>query len=130
MEKLRTSLVHLTDYKSIRLEKLSKIGASVDAGLIPFEKATENNIDFLVVHHGIFGLPLCLLPGVNYQKIKMHGPKLSGLFGPSPLDCHDELGNNAVIAKKLNLVQCGTFLNYEGSMILVYLPNLRFSVKN
>ena len=41
---------------------VSKIGASVDAGLIPFKNSINESIDFLIVHHGLFGLlPLLLL---------------------------------------------------------------------
>lgn len=97
-----------------KVGKVSKIGASVDAGLIPFEKATENNIDFLVVHHGIFWSPPTPLTGVNFDKVKhCMDHDLAVYSAHLPLDCHDELGNNAVIAKKLNLKPCGTFLNFE-----------------
>ena len=37
-----------------------KIGASVDAGLIPFKNAIKQEVDFLIVHHGLFGLHLLL----------------------------------------------------------------------
>ena len=36
---------------------VTKIGAAVDAGLVPFEKATDENIDFVIVHHGLFWTP-------------------------------------------------------------------------
>ena len=31
-----------------------KIGAAVDAGVIPFQKAAAAGIDFLIVHHGMY----------------------------------------------------------------------------
>src|ERR1035437_9554218 len=34
--------------------RVTKIGAAVDAGLVPFEKAVECGVDFLIVHHGLF----------------------------------------------------------------------------
>ena len=101
-----------------KVGKVSKIGAAVDAGLIPFEKATENKIDFLVVHHGIFWSPLTPLTGVNFNKVKhCMDHDLAVYSAHLPLDCHDELGNNAVIAKRLNLKPCGSFLNFEGQDI-------------
>ena len=46
-------------FNGLQLENdgnITKIGAAVDAGLSPFQLATKKNIDFLVVHHGLFGL--------------------------------------------------------------------------
>ena len=34
-----------------------------------------------------------------------------------PLDCHKEIGNNAILASKLALSPADTFLNYEGNDI-------------
>ena len=34
--------------------RVTKIGAAVDAGLIPFQKAIATGVDFLIVHHGIY----------------------------------------------------------------------------
>ena len=31
--------------------EVKKVGAAVDAGLIPFQKAVSANIDFLINHH-------------------------------------------------------------------------------
>ena len=33
------------------------------------------------------------------------------------MDCHPEIGNNAILASQLDLPQAGTFLNYEGNDI-------------
>lgn len=98
-----------------KVGKVSKVGAAVDAGFVPFEKATEKKIDFLVVHHGIFWSPPTPLTGVNFKKVKhCMDHDLAVYSAHLPLDCHDELGNNAIIAKRLNLKPCGGFLNFEG----------------
>ena len=34
-----------------------KVGAAVDAGLATFQFASKKEIDFLIVHHGIFWSP-------------------------------------------------------------------------
>ena len=34
-----------------------------------------------------------------------------------PLDCHPEIGNNAILAKRLNLQVCDGFLDFEGNKI-------------
>ena len=49
--------------------EITKIGAAVDAGLFPFQIATEKEIDFLIVHHGLFWSPPTPLTGASYEKI-------------------------------------------------------------
>ena len=51
-----------------KVGKVSKIGAAVDAGLFPFQIATEKKIDFLIVHHGLFWSPPTPLTGASYAK--------------------------------------------------------------
>ena len=51
-------------YNGLQIENngsVTKIGAAVDAGLVSFKNATDENIDFLIVHHGLFWTPLPLL---------------------------------------------------------------------
>ena len=108
-------------YNGLQIENdgsVTKIGAAVDAGLVSFKKATDENIDFLIVHHGLFWTPPTPLTGPNYQKIKNCIDKNLAVYGAHlPLDCHREIGNNAILASQLNLPQSGTFLNYEGNDI-------------
>ena len=33
--------------------RATKIGAAVDAGVVPFQKAAAVGVDFLIVHHGM-----------------------------------------------------------------------------
>ena len=97
---------------------VSKIGASVDAGLIPFSNAIHQNVDFLIVHHGLFWTPPTPLIGSNYAKVKQCFSNNLAVYGAHlPLDCHPEIGNNAILASKLDLPQTGTFLSYEGNDI-------------
>lgn len=95
--------------------EVSKIGASVDAGLVTFQSASIRGIDFLIVHHGVFWTPPIPLLGVNYEKIKLCLDSNLAVYGSHlPLDRHPEIGNNAILAKKIGLEPCGTFLPYEG----------------
>jgi len=105
-------------YNGLQVENnglVTKIGAAVDAGLVPFRKASEEKIDFLIVHHGLFWNPPIPFIGPNYDKVKHCIDKNLAVYGAHlPLDCHPEIGNNAILASQLNLSQSGTFLNYEG----------------
>lgn len=95
--------------------RVSCIGASVDAGLVPFRNAVAKGVDFLIVHHGLFWTPPQPLTGVNYQKVKTLFDADCALYGCHlPLDAHPEIGNNALLAFRLGLKSVGTFMPFEG----------------
>ena len=95
--------------------EVSKVGATVDAGLEPFRKAAEAGIDFLIVHHGLYWNPPVPLVGTAYEKVKLLLDRNIALYGSHlPLDRHPEIGNNAILARKLELTPRTTFLPHEG----------------
>ena len=97
---------------------IQKVGASVDAGLIPFQKAVDRNVDLLIVHHGMYWSPLQPITGVKFQKVNtLLNGGLAVYSSHLPLDCHSEIGNNALLAKEIGLQPTGTFLDYEGTDI-------------
>ena len=95
--------------------EITKIGASVDAGLVPFRLAVEKKIDLLICHHGLFWTPPVPLTGSNYEKLKLCIDGNLAIYSSHlPLDRHHEIGNNAILAGKLGLEPCGTFLPFQG----------------
>lgn len=93
---------------------VTKIAAAVDAGQIPFEQAISAKIDFLICHHGIFWNAPAPLTGHNRKKIKTALDGNLAVYGAHlPLDCHPEIGNNALLAKALDLTKIDSFLPYE-----------------
>jgi len=95
--------------------RVSCIGATVDAGLVPFQLAIEREVDFLIVHHGLFWTPPHPLTGGNYRKVKALFDGDCALYGCHlPLDAHPEIGNNALLAFHLGLTKETTFLPLEG----------------
>ena len=98
--------------------QVTKIGAAVDAGRLPFQEAIAEGVDFLICHHGLFWTPPIPLTGPDYAKVKTAIDGNLAVYGAHlPLDCHPEIGNNALLAKNLGLEKLGTFLNYEGNDI-------------
>ena len=96
----------------------TKIGAAVDAGLIPFQKATEAGIDFLIVHHGLFWSSQAPVTGLTFEKYQHLFENNLAVYGSHlPLDAHPEIGNNACIAKELGLNPIEQFLEYEGTKL-------------
>ena len=108
-------------YNGLQFENtgvIQKVGASVDAGLIPFQKAVDRNVDLLIVHHGMYWSPLQPITGVKFQKVNtLLNGGLAVYSSHLPLDCHSEIGNNALLAKEIGLQPTGTFLDYEGTDI-------------
>jgi dinuclear metal center YbgI/SA1388 family protein len=95
---------------------VTKIAASVDAGLIPLQQAAQVKADLLLCHHGLFWSPITPIKDHNYKKIKTAmDNNIAVLSAHLPLDCHPEIGNNALLAKALNLEVIDTFLEYKGT---------------
>lgn len=85
--------------------QVTRVGAAVDAAQATFEKALEEGVDFLLTHHGLWwGQPF---PIVGYQKKRLETLFAGGISlytAHLPLDAHPEVGNNAVIANELGLL--------------------------
>ncbi len=97
---------------------VTKIGAAVDAGLVPFQKAIDAGVDFLIVHHGMFWNPAYPISGKRYEKYKLCMDSNLAIYGAHlPLDAHPEIGNNALLAKALGLRQLNWFLEFEGTPV-------------
>jgi dinuclear metal center YbgI/SA1388 family protein len=98
--------------------RVTKIGAAVDGGLVPFRLAVEAGVDFLIVHHGMFWDPARPITGSKFEKLSVLLKGKCALFSCHlPLDAHPEIGNNALLARALDLKPVRTFLPYEGTDI-------------
>ncbi len=97
---------------------VTKIGAAVDAGLVPFQLAVAADVDFLIVHHGIYwDMPRPLIgPAFARVATLMHG-NCALYSNHLPLDGHPEIGNNALLAKQLGLKPTKPFLVRDGEAI-------------
>ena len=63
----------------------------------------------------MFWTPPIPLTGPAYEKIKLCTDHNLAVYGSHlPLDCHPEIGNNAILAQKLQLEPTASFLPYEG----------------
>ncbi len=98
--------------------RVTRIGAAVDAGLVPFQKAVAAGVDFLIVHHGMYWDMPRPLTGPAYARVAelVHG-NCALYSNHLPLDGHPELGNNALLAAQLGLKKHEPFLLHEGESI-------------
>ena len=84
--------------------RVTRIGAAVDAGLVPFEKAVERGVDFLIVHHGLFWGGVQPLTGPVYGRFAALVRGNCAVYSSHlPLDAHEEIGNNVLLARQLGL---------------------------
>lgn len=84
--------------------QVSKIGAAVDAGVIPFQRAVAAEIDFLIVHHGMYWDMPRPLTGPAYDRVATLINGNCALYSSHlPLDSHPQIGNNALLARQLKL---------------------------
>ena len=98
--------------------RVRKIGAAVDAGVVPFQRAVEAGVDFLIVHHGMYWDMPRPLTGPVYDRVATLINGDCALYSNHlPLDSHPEIGNNALLARQLGLRATRGFLPNEGGDI-------------
>jgi len=98
--------------------KVTRIGAVVDAGLVPFQAAIGAGIDFLIAHHGLFWNAPEPLSGPAYDRLATLIRGNCALYSSHlPLDAHPEIGNNALLARQVGLQPLRGFLPNPGGDI-------------
>ena len=97
---------------------ITKIGAAVDASTHTFRVAAEREIDFLIVHHGLFWPGLQPVTGILYRQLKLALESDIALYSVHlPLDLHSDVGNNALLARALGFETTEPFLETKGQLI-------------
>lgn len=112
--------------------KVRKIGAAVDAGLVPFQKAINEGVEFLIVHHGLFWNTPESYSGALFRKLKLAMDNNLAVYSSHlPLDAHQEIGNNRLLAEAIGLEVDSWFLPYEETPIalLANAPGSRAELK-
>ena len=98
--------------------RVTKVGAAVDAGLLPFRDAVAAGVDFLIVHHGMYWDMPKPLTGPAYERVAALVEGNCALYSNHlPLDAHPEIGNNALLAAQIGLRPARGFLPNEGGPI-------------
>jgi dinuclear metal center YbgI/SA1388 family protein len=101
--------------------RVTKIGAAVDASEETMRLAVEQEVDFLVVHHGVLWGGPRPLTGPFYRRIAALITHNVALYGAHlPLDCHAEVGNAALLAARLGLAVRGGFGEWQGQVVGVW----------
>jgi dinuclear metal center YbgI/SA1388 family protein len=89
---------------------VSRVAAAVDLCDATVGMAAEQGADLLLVHHGLFWGGLRPLTGRTHRRVTGLITKNIALYSAHlPLDVHPDVGNNAVLARKLGVSLQGEF---------------------
>ena len=78
-------------------------------------EAVRDRADLLIVHHGLFWSGLRPLTGPGFRRVRALIESGTALYSAHlPLDGHPEVGNAAILARRLGLKDLQPFGDYEG----------------
>jgi len=98
--------------------RVTKIGAAVDASTRVLTQAAKKQIDFLIVHHGLFWPGLRPVTGALGRQLTLALENDIALYSAHlPLDVHPKVGNNAQLARLLGLKLTEPFFEEKGQLI-------------
>lgn len=99
-------------------DEISCVAFAVDACNESIERASFANAGMLFVHHGLFWNQPTRVTGMHYRRLKILFEKNIALYACHlPLDAHPEIGHNAGIASRLQLINIEPFGSWRGIKI-------------
>jgi dinuclear metal center YbgI/SA1388 family protein len=98
-----------------------KLAVAVDATEASIREAVAAGADLLLVHHGLFWDGNRPVTGRRFRRLRALLEAGVALYSAHlPLDVHDEVGNNAVLARRLGLDVRGRFGEQRGVALGVW----------
>jgi dinuclear metal center YbgI/SA1388 family protein len=99
-------------------EEVACLALAVDASLAAFEGAEAAGAQMLIVHHGLYWGKPVMVTGIHRRRLaQLLNAGLSLYASHLPLDLHEEVGNNAILARWLGLDETARFGEYKGRTI-------------
>jgi dinuclear metal center YbgI/SA1388 family protein len=97
---------------------IQRVAAAVDASEASIRGAAAAACDMLLVHHGLFWDGNPRVTDRNYRRFKLLLDNDIAVYSAHlPLDLHETLGNNQLLARALGISVRGSFGNYKGSSV-------------
>jgi dinuclear metal center YbgI/SA1388 family protein len=94
---------------------VSKIGAAVDVSSRTIEMAIAEEVDLLIVHHGLFWGGVSSVTGPAYRRLSTAIEADLAIYSVHlPLDFHPKIGNNVLLAAALELLPVSPFWFVKG----------------
>lgn len=93
---------------------VTRCAVAVDASLHTIDAAVASNANLLVVHHGLFWGGSQPLSGRAFQRVRrLLAHDVAVYASHLPLDLHPTLGNNAIMARTLELTPSAGFAHFQ-----------------
>jgi dinuclear metal center YbgI/SA1388 family protein len=97
---------------------VQRCAVAVDASLRTIQGAIDAGANLLIVHHGLFWSPFRPLRGHLYQRTRLLVEHDVAVYSSHlPLDLHPSLGNNALLARALELQPSGGFARFQSIQV-------------
>jgi dinuclear metal center YbgI/SA1388 family protein len=98
--------------------RVTRIGAAVDVSTRVLTEAGKKNVDFLIVHHGLFWPGLQPMTRLLRRQLQLAFETDMALYSAHlPLDIHARVGNNARLVAALGLKSARPFLEEKGQPV-------------
>jgi dinuclear metal center YbgI/SA1388 family protein len=98
--------------------RVTRVGAAVDVSTRVLTEAAKRNIDFLIVHHGLFWPGLQPVRGALRRQLRLAFENDVALYSAHlPLDIHPRVGNNGQLVAALALKSAQPFLEEKGQPV-------------
>jgi dinuclear metal center YbgI/SA1388 family protein len=98
--------------------EITGIVAAVDFSMRAIKGGIAAQANLLIVHHGMFWAGPEPLIGPSYRRLRLLLENDIAVYSSHlPLDRHDTLGNNVLLAKELGLTPAEPFARFEGIYI-------------
>ncbi len=95
--------------------RVTRIGAAVDVSTRVLTEAAKQEVDLLIVHHGLFWPGLQPVRGALRRQLRIAFENDVALYSAHlPLDIHARVGNNAQLVAALGLKSGQPFLEEKG----------------
>lgn len=101
--------------------RVMKAALAVDVCERSIRSAARSGADILIVHHGLFWGGARPVTGPTAKRLRLLLKNGISLYAAHlPLDCHEEVGNNAQLAAMLDIEETTPFGKYHGIKLGLY----------
>ena len=98
--------------------RVTRIGAAVDVSTRVLTEAAKQEVDLLIVHHGLFWPGLQPVRAALRRQLRIAFENDVALYSAHlPLDIHARVGNNAQLVAELGLKSAQPFLEEKGQPV-------------
>ena len=98
--------------------RVTRIGVAVDVSTRVLTEARKQDVDLLIVHHGLFWAGLQPLQGALRRQLRLAFENDIALYSAHlPLDIHPRVGNNRQLVAALGLKSARPFLEEKGQPV-------------